>query len=151
VGNKGYLYSGRLYFVYMGLHTYCDRWDLMLRSVNTSLKGEVPSSHWIGCRVRCGASLTGDKEKDLTCGHQARYWQFFLSSHTESLHYVKFQLSSLFYFTAFIFTCNQDCFSIVCVLGSKLESCFLPYWEADEVQCKEQLDDPRNWNMVIRT
>lgn len=32
--------------------------------------------------------------------------------------------------------------------GSNLESCFLPYWEANEVQCKEQLDDPRNWNMI---
>jgi hypothetical protein len=93
----------------------------------------------------------GDKEKDLPSGHQAPCWLSFPSSHIESLHYVKYQLSSFFYFTACIFTCNWDRFSVVCVLDGKLESCFLPYWEANEVQCKEQLHDPRNWNMVIRT
>lgn len=32
--------------------------------------------------------------------------------------------------------------------GNKLESCFLPYWETHEAQCKQELDDPSNWNMI---
>jgi len=34
------------------------------------------------------------------------------------------------------------------VSGNILEACFLPYWEANEAQCKQQLADPRNWNLV---
>ena len=35
------------------------------------------------------------------------------------------------------------------VSGNKLDSCFLPYWEMHEAECKQEVDDLSNWNMVI--
>jgi hypothetical protein len=106
-------------------------------------------------------SNSSEKESDYITGAEMQAWPTSVPCHTT---YVALILSSEFlvsasgtrwrgelvYFTVCIFACDQNSFCAVYVVGSKLESCFLPYWEANEAQCTEQLDDPRNWNLVSR-